>query len=182
MHVTGPERGPHTLKGWLPWAVVGAVMVVLAGVAVASFALGGPAGADDAETVQDVADLAVDSAEGLDVESGIDLLCEAPMSLYRESLMTMIDDAQERSGTDTPAVDYAISDVADGAEGSFVVDVSSSEEGLRDSDATIRVFVETRDGRSCISGVGDEDDARQEVRISGRGYTRATSPSTSPSR
>lgn len=180
MNVTGPDRGPHTLKGWLPWVVVGVVMVVLAAVAVTTVFFTGPGNAEDAETVQDVADLAVDAAETLDVAAGIDLLCEAPMDLYRMSLESTIAEAQDRAGTETPDVTYTVRDVSDAATGSFVVDITSDEVGLADEDTTVRVFVEDRDGRSCVAGVGSEDDAEPEVTLSGDGYDGATSPSASP--
>ncbi|QCW49420.1 hypothetical protein FE634_01475 [Nocardioides dongxiaopingii] len=181
MELTGPERGPHTLRGWLPWIAVGVVMVVLAGVAVLTLFLSDAKSAEEAENVDDVAGLAVEAAEELDIGAGIDLLCEAPMDLYRQTLETMINDARERSGTVDPAVDYAVSDVSDGATGSFVVEASSSEDGLEGQDLEVRVFVEEQDGRSCISGIGDVDDEEEQIRISGGGYSGARPPSPAPS-
>jgi hypothetical protein len=180
MELTGPDRGPHTVRGWLPWAAVGAVLLVLAGVAVVTLFVAGPGDAAGADSVEDVADLAVDAADDLDVAAGIDLLCELPMDLYRMSLETLIDEGRDEAGTDDPDVDYEVSDVSDGPTGSFVVTISSDEEGLADRGTSLRVFVEQRDGRSCIVGVGEPDAEEPEVEVAPEGYGRVTSPSVSP--
>ncbi|WP_340539286.1 hypothetical protein [Nocardioides sp. GXZ039] len=180
MDLTGPDRGPHTLKGWLPWVAAAIVMAVLAGVAVTTLFLRDSRTAEDAASVEDVADLAVEAAQDLDVDAGMELLCEAPMALYRMTLMTIIDDARDAAGTVDPDVDYKVSDVSDGATGSFVVEVTSSEKGLEDRELTSRVFVEQRGERSCVAGIGDPDATEPEITLSGDGYTGATPPSLPP--
>ncbi len=132
----------------LGWIVAGAVALVLllAGSVTALVVAGG-----DPASVADVADAAVDAAEDLDVDDGIDLLCEAPSSKDREDLEELIDTAREETGEDSPDATYEISDVQGDAEGSFEVRVTSDEDELSDSELAAVVHVEERDGRSCIS-------------------------------
>ena len=132
-------------------------MVVLLAVGVGVFALSGT-DASDARSVDDVADLAVEAAEDLDVEKGIDLLCAAPDDRLRDELEDLIAEAQDRAGTDDPEVDYRISDVSDGSTGTFEVEVTSEESGLEGEGAAYKVFVAKDGERSCIAGVGDPGD------------------------
>jgi hypothetical protein len=107
----------------------------------------------DAETVEEVADDAVAAAEDLDVGAGIDLLCDAPSDGDRDDLEDLIDEARDRAGTHDPEVRYEISDVEGDASGSFVVTVTSDEDGLDDERLEMRVIVEERGDRACISDV-----------------------------
>lgn len=135
------------------------MVLVLLVVVVLVVTLTGSKAAEDAESVQDVADLAVAAAEELDVDKGVDLLCEAPSSSRIDELEDLIEAGQEAAGTDDPDVDYVVSGLEGDAEGSFIVKVSSDEEGLEDSEESLRFEVSTDGSRSCIadiSGAGDE--------------------------
>lgn len=126
--------------------------LVVAVVVVAVVLSGGAPG-----TVAEVADEAVDAAESLDVDAGIDLLCEAPSAEDRATLEEVIAEAQDRAGTDDPEVDYEISDVEGDAEGSFRVTVSSDETGLEDEGFSAIVVVERDGDRSCVAAIEDAD-------------------------
>lgn len=165
----------------LPWAVVGVVMVVLATYAVVILFFDDPEDPGEADTVQEVADLAAEAAELFDVRAGVQLLCEQPMDLYRMSVDSTIAGWQDAADTETPDMTYRISDVDDGAAGSFLVDITSDEPGLEDESQQLRVFVESREDRSCIVGTGDADDEQPTTRLSGGGYDGASSPPPSPS-
>ena len=129
--------------------VVGGVVLALSG--------------GDAESVQDVADQAVDAAEDLDVDAAIDLLCEAPTGAQREELDELIDGGREAAGTDDPEVSYEVSDVTGDTTGSFRVVVTSEEEGLTDRELDAIVVVEARGGRSCIAALEDPETGEGEV-------------------
>lgn len=149
-----PRSGP---SGKLAALVVGAALVVLVGVGAAVWAFTG----GDADSVSEVADDAVAAAQELDVDAGIDLLCEAPSAEEREVLEDAIAQAREDAGTDSPDVDYKISDVEGDEEGSFVVHISSDEPGLQDEEtygaASVKAIVESKDGRSCIASFDSVD-------------------------
>lgn len=132
--------------GWIVAGVIAFVLLFAGGVTTLVLASGG-----GPTSVQDVADEAVDAAEALDVDAGIDLLCEAPKSWERRELERLIETAQEQAGTDDPDVTYEVSDVQGDAEGSFEVRVTSDEEQLEDDELAAEVFVEQRGERSCIA-------------------------------
>lgn len=134
--------------------VAGAVAAVLlvAGGVTALVVSGG-----DPTSVQEVADAAVDAAEGLDVDDGIELLCEAPSKKDRADLEALIGEAQDRADTEDPDVDYAISGVEGEAEGSFDVTITSDEDAFEGEEIAGTVLVESRDGRSCIAGFESRD-------------------------
>jgi hypothetical protein len=111
----------------------------------------------DPESVEEVADAAIAAAEDLDVDRGIDLLCDAPSADERADVEDLIAEAQDEAGTENPAVDYDISDVEGERSGRFTVTVSSDEEELADRGFSLVVLVEVEDGRSCIAGVEDVD-------------------------
>jgi len=131
---------------------VGLAVLVALGIGLV-LALGG----GNAESVEVVADAAVDAAEDLDVDGGIDLLCDAPSTEEREEFEDLISDAQEQAGTDDPEVDYEISDLEGERTGRFTVTVSSDEEELADRGFSLVVLVEEEGGQSCIAGVEDVD-------------------------
>jgi len=133
----------------LGWIIAGAIVIVLAlagGVTAIVLASGG-----DPTSVQEVADKAVDAAEDLDVDAGIDLLCDAPSKEDREGLESLIDEAQDDADTDDPDVDYEVSHVKGDAEGSFEVRITSSEKDLAGKELAFRVVVEKDGDRSCIA-------------------------------
>lgn len=134
--------------------VAGAVAAVLlvAGGVTALVVSGG-----DPTSVADVADVAVDAAEDLDVDDGIELLCEAPSAQDRKDLEELIGAAQDEAGTEDPDVDYAISNVQGEQEGSFDVTITSDEKAFEDDEIAVTVLVDSQDGRSCISGYDDRD-------------------------
>ncbi|MDO9455165.1 hypothetical protein [Nocardioides sp.] len=162
------------------WVVVGVVMVALAGVAVVRLFVDQTDAPTDATTVQDVADMAVTVTEDLDVVGGVDLLCAAPLDLYRMAVESTITTWQVMSGNDVPDVQAEASDVDEGAAGSFVIRISSDEDGLEQEKQNFRVFVESRAGRSCVVGVGGPKAKRPTTEFSGGGYSRVTSPPPSP--
>lgn len=122
-------------------------MLLLAGSVTALVVAGG-----EPTSVADVADAAVDAAEDLDVDDGIDLLCEAPSGEDRADLEELIETVRDESGEDDPDATYEISKVEGDMEGSFEVRVTSDEEEFEDSELAAIVHVAARDGRSCISG------------------------------
>lgn len=129
-----------------------AAVLLLAGGVTALVVSGG-----DPESVQDVADAAVDAAQDLDVEDGVDLLCEAPSKKDRADLEALIEHAQDEADTDDPEVDYAISNVQGDKEGSFDVTITSDEDAFEGEEIAGTVRVESRDGRSCIAGFESRD-------------------------
>lgn len=151
-----PSGPPAAGRNRLPYVVGGGLVLLLVVVVVLVVTLTGSKAAEDARSVQDVADIAVDAAEDLDVDAGIDLLCEAPTAAERDELEDLLDQARDRAGTQDPEVDYEISDVEGDETGSFRVQVSSDEDGLDDEQLDLVVLVESRDGRSCIAGLSDE--------------------------
>ena len=156
-----PSSGPPAdqrpgARSRTPWIVGLALVAVLAVVVVLVVTLTGSKAAEDARSVQDVADVALDAAEDLDVDAGVDLLCEAPDASDREQLESLIDEARDRAGTDDPDVDYEISDVKGDETGSFRVHVTSDEDGLDDQELDFVVRVNVRGDRSCIDGLQAE--------------------------
>ena len=133
-----------------------AVLVIVAVVAGGVLLLSGASEASEARSVQDVADLAVEAAEDLDVQAGVDLLCEAPHGGDRDELEELIEQAQDEAGTEDPDVTYEVSDVEGDETGSFQVEISSDEEGLEDRDFEITVEVGQDGDRSCIEGARPE--------------------------
>jgi hypothetical protein len=165
----------------LPWAVggvVGAAMVWLAWVAVDRVVLGDDTDPDQAASVDDVASMSVVVAEDLDVLGGVELLCERPMDLYRNTVEYTITRWQNLAGGELPTVVAEVSDVSGGATGSFVIAIRN--EGATSEQHTFRVFVETRDGRSCITGVGGPKARRATTSFSGDGYMDVTTPEPTP--
>lgn len=153
-----PQQPPNPSKrNALPLVVGSGIVVVIGLVVVLVLVLGGGKNAADARSVQDVADLAVDAAEDLDVTKGIDLLCDPPPEQERAALDQLIADGRDEAGTDDPDVDYTISDVEGDAEGSFTVTVSSDDPGLAGHEFTMTVSVETRGDRSCIARLLSRD-------------------------
>lgn len=155
---SGPSAGPPAgARSRLPWLVGGGVVLLLLVVVVLVVTLTGSKAAKDARSVQDVADIAVDAAQDLDVDAGIDLLCSAPSDDERRELQDLIDEGRQRAGTDDPDVDYQVSDVEGDATGSFQVRVSSDEAGLEDQEFSVRVNVSKRGERSCIESFAPGD-------------------------
>ncbi|NGZ99771.1 hypothetical protein G5V59_03875 [Nocardioides sp. W3-2-3] len=134
--------------------VAGAVAAVLlvAGGVTALVVSGG-----DPTSVQEVADAAVDAAQDLDVDQGIDLLCETPSKKDRHDLEALISEAQDEAGTKDPDVDYKVSNVKGDKEGSFDVTITSDEDAFKDETIAGTVTVATVDGRSCITGFESRD-------------------------
>jgi len=160
----------------LAWIVGGAGVLALATVAIVTVFFTEPDRAENAASVQGVADLSVVAAEGLNVAGAIELLCEPPMNLYRMSLETLLAEAQTDTGTDTPQVDAEVTDVSEGPEGSFLMTISSDEPELADRTNTLRFFVENRDGRSCIVGRGSPKDTKARVLFSGTDFGDLATP------
>ena len=145
--------GSSARRSWLPVAIAAAVVVVAVVVGGVAFALS--SGGDDPDTVREVADAAVDAAQGLDVDAGIDLLCSAPDSEDRSFLSDAIAAARDATGTQSPKVSYDISNVTGKSEGSFDVRITSSEDALAGVVGSAHVTVSHRGDRSCISGWDD---------------------------
>ncbi|WP_193610790.1 hypothetical protein [Nocardioides lijunqiniae] len=148
-----PSAGPPASgrPSRLGWYVAGGVLLLILGIGGAVFAFTG----GDATTVQDVADQAVDAAEDLDVDAGIDLLCTAPTDEQRAELDQLIAEGREEAGGDDPDVDYEVSDVEGDATGSFRVVATSDEDALEGKELDLVVIVEQDGDRSCIAGVED---------------------------
>lgn len=145
-----PPPGPSSTRpSWLPWAIVGgaAALVLIAGLI--AFAVAASGGTPT--SVDEVADRAVSAAEDLDVSAGIDLLCDPPAAESRELLDALIADAQDRTGSDTPEVTIDVHDVDGDASGSFTAVITSAEDEFSGVEREVIVFVEDRDGRSCIA-------------------------------
>lgn len=174
------DGGQWRLLTVVPWVVVGVVMVVLAGVAVVRLFVSEPGASTEPVTVAAVADLAVTATEDLDVAAGVEMLCDQPIDLYRMAVESTITRWQTESGVQVPEVDAVVSDVDEGATGSFVIDIDSDQEGLEDEQQTFRVFVESRAGRSCVTGVGGPRSTRATTRFAGKGYSGVTSPPPVP--
>lgn len=172
-----PRRRRTTI---VAWAVVGVVMVGLASVAVVRLFVADPADPGRADSVRAVADASVEVADTLDVQGGLDLLCEEPIDLYRMAVESTIVRWQTLSGTQTPSVTARASEVAAGTSGSFLLRVSVDEKGLDDERRTFRVFVEKRGSRSCVVGIGGRKAERPSVRFAGEGYSGVTSPTPTP--
>lgn len=164
----------------LPWVVVGVVMLALAAVAVVRLFVDDADESAQAASVREVASLVAAATEDLDIAGGIDLLCEEPIELYRMTVESTITTWQGLSGTQAPSVDAAVSDVDEGAAGSFVLRIRSDEDGLQDEQEDFRVFVDVRDGRSCVVGVGGPDARRPSTRFAAGGYSPVTSPPPVP--
>lgn len=150
-----PGRQPRR-RNPLPFLIGGGVVVVLVIVVVLVVLLGGSKDAADARSVDDVADVALDAAQDLDVDAGVDVLCEAPDPDDREALETLIDEARDRAGTDDPDIDYEITDVEGEATGTFRVTVTSDEESFDGSSGSFLVTVEQDGDRSCIAEIEPE--------------------------
>ena len=144
--------GPMTNKiGWIVGSVV-AVLLLAAGATTVVLASGG-----DPTTVEEVADAAVEAAEDLDIDAGVDLLCDTPSKSDREELEELIETARDETGTDDPDVDYDVSNFKGEEEGSFEVRITSSEPDFEDEEIALQVNVEKDGDRSCITGVDDLD-------------------------
>lgn len=152
----GQPGRPGRRRPLWPWLVGVGVLVVLAVVAGGVLLVSGPGEASDARSVQDVADLAVEAAEDLDVDAGVDLLCETPSQEDRDELEELIERAQEEAGTDDPDVTYEVSDVEGDETGTFDVEVTSDEGDLEGRDLELTVEVGQDGDRSCIEGAQSE--------------------------
>ncbi|MFB9315207.1 hypothetical protein [Nocardioides plantarum] len=175
----GPDGRRRQLVTVLPWLVVGVVMVALAGVAVVRLAVGADE-PTEADSVRDVADMAQVIAEELDVDSGLDLLCDEPIELYKMAVESTIIRWQTMSGSPAPTVTARVSEVDDGPTGSFLLRVSPDDRALKDEQRTFRVFVESRDGRSCVAGIGGRKADRASIRFADDGYSGVVSPTPTP--
>lgn len=157
MSATPPPSSPPspqpaaTPPSRIGWYVAGGALVLVLAIGGAVFALTG----GDATSVQEVADRAVDAAEDLDVDAGIDLLCSAPTPEQREELEDLISEGRQETGSDNPDVDYVVSDVEGDTTGSFRVVATSSDPALLGKEFDAVVLVEEDDGRSCIAGLED---------------------------
>ncbi|KQZ70198.1 hypothetical protein [Nocardioides sp. Root151] len=129
--------------------VLAGILVILFGTAAVVWAVnrGG------AESVQDVADAAVEAGEDIDVDAGIDLLCDAPTDEQREKVEEFVDAGKDEAGTDDPEIHVEASDVEGEAEGSFVLTIWSDDGGLAESYGVVDVEVEKDGDRSCIADV-----------------------------
>ncbi|QSR26395.1 hypothetical protein CFH99_12240 [Nocardioides aromaticivorans] len=136
-----------TRLGWIVAGAVALVLLLAGSVTALVVASGG-----DPTSVEEVADAAVDAAQDLDVDDGVDLLCEAPSGKDRADLEKLIETVRDETGEDDPDATYEISDVEGDTEGSFTVRVTSDEEPYTDAEIAAVVHVQERDGRSCISG------------------------------
>lgn len=164
----------------VPWVVIGVVMVVLAAVAVVRLFVERTDEPGEAASVRDVADASAEVTETLDVPGGLELLCEVPMDLYRMTVDATVTRWQADLAGGLPDVTARVSDVDEGATGSFVIRITRALDGTADEKRNFRVFVDSRDGRSCITGVGGVNAERATTEFSGRGYSRATSPTPVP--
>jgi len=178
---TGPDARRRQLVSLLPWFVVGVVMVALAAVAVVRLTAGDEE-PTEADSVRDVADMAQGIAEGLDVDGGLDLLCDEPIELYKMAVESTIIRWQTISGSPAPTVTARVTEVDDGPTGSFLLRVTPDGRGLGDEQRTFRVFVESRDGRSCVVGIGGRKADRASTRFAGDGYSGVVSPAPAPRR
>ncbi|MDT0201580.1 hypothetical protein [Nocardioides sp. AE5] len=140
-------------RNLLPWIVGGAVLVLLLIVGTLVWALSD----SKPDSVQEVADRAQEAAEDLDIDKGIELLCEAPSEKDRADLDELLGQAREKAGTDDPEVTYEISKVTGEEEGSFHVEVTSDDGELEGHRMFFKVLVESKDGHSCIAGVAEAD-------------------------
>jgi len=134
------------------------VLLVLAVVAVLAFTLGG---GSDAGSVEEVADAAVEAAEELDLDAGVELMCDPPSDDERERVEGWIESAQDAAGTEDPDVEYDVSEIEGDEEGSFVVTITSTDEPLDEVTGHIEVEVASEDGHSCIADAQldvEEDD------------------------
>ncbi len=155
---SGPPAGPPGAgsptdgrQSRLGWYVAGGVLLLILAIGGAVFAFTG----GDATSVQDVADQAVEAAEDLDVDAGIDLLCTAPTKKQRADLDALISEGREEAGGEDPQVDYEVSDVEGDATGSFRVRATSDEDALEGKELDVVVLVEQDGDRSCIAGIED---------------------------
>lgn len=164
----------------LPWVAVAAVMIALTAVAVDRVLVSETEEPTEADTVQDVADLAAEATEALDVQQGVAMLCRPPIQLYQMTVESTIDRWRSLTGDQAPDVTAEVSDVDSGSAGSFVLRISSDEDGLEDEGRTFRVYVEHDDGRSCVTGVGGPKSRRPSTVFAADGYTGVTSPPPEP--
>lgn len=153
--VPPPPPGPPAPRSGsrLGWYVAGAALVLVVAIGGAVFAFTG----GDATSVQEVADQAVEAAEDLDIDAGIDLLCTAPSEQQRQELESLIAEGREETGDDDPDIDYEISEVEGDEEGSFRVTATSDDPALEGKELDAVVIVDEVDGRSCISTLEDTD-------------------------
>lgn len=135
------------------------VVFVLVGIVVLLVAIGGlvwALGGGDPESVEDVADAAVDAAEDFDVDAGIDLFCDPLTKDQRERIDDFISEGREAAGTDEPDVTYEVSDIKGDEEGSFKV-TAYSEDGELSTGYIVAEVEVGRDGdRSCVSDIDVE--------------------------
>lgn len=142
-----PTGGPVGRRRVIP--VLIAILVVLLGTAAIVWAVtrGAP------NSVDEVAAAAVDAGENLDLDAGIDLLCEAPTTEQREGLESVIARGKSQAGTSIPDVNYSVTGVQGDKSGSFRMTIWSDEEGINTSHLVAQVDVEQDGDHSCISDV-----------------------------
>jgi len=137
----------------MPWIVTGMVAVVLfAGLGYLLAVREAPA-----DTVQKVADQAVNAVQRYDVRAGGKLLCDPLTDEQRSRLEALVKTGKERADNPDPELDIVISEVMGETEGSFKVRVTSPEPGLVGVLGAATVIVASTDGRSCISRLEGED-------------------------
>lgn len=130
-----------------------AILVVLLGTGVTVWALN--RGAPD--SVSEVADAAVDAAKDLDVDAGVDLLCEPPSSAERARLDELIASGKKRAGTDDPDVHSEVANITGKKSGSFQMTIWSDDGDLDKSYLVAQLKVEQDGERSCVADVDVED-------------------------
>ncbi|GAA4813171.1 hypothetical protein ACFQ0K_05285 [Nocardioides caeni] len=116
----------------------------------------------DATSVREVAERTAAAAEDLDVDAGIDLLCEPPTDEQRDVLDDMIAEGQDLAGTDDPELDVEVSEVTGDDEGSFHIEITSDDGDLDGREGAVTFLVGTDGDRSCIRGIRD-------TRVNGQG-------------
>lgn len=137
----------------MPWIVTGLVALVLFGGLGYLYAIREA----PATSVQTIADRAVAAVQRYDVRAGGALLCDPLTAEQRSGLEALVKAGKERADTPDPELTIVVSDVRGDTEGSFKVRVTSPEPGLVGVLGAATVIVESRDGRSCIAGLEDED-------------------------
>ncbi|WP_157550942.1 hypothetical protein [Nocardioides jensenii] len=125
------------------------ILVVLIGTAVVVMAVTG----GDADSVQEVADAAAEAGEDLDVDAGIDLLCEPPTDEQRDRLDGVLVAGKDEAGTDDPEVHFEVSDVKGDETGSFTLTIWSDDGALKDGYGVADIEVDRDGDRSCIADV-----------------------------
>lgn len=114
-------------------------------------------GGGDPQSVEEVADAAVEAAEDFDVDAGIDLFCEPLTADQRDRIDDFIAAGRDAAGVDDPEVHYSVGKVEGDEEGSFQV-TGWSTEGDLDGSYVVAEGEVSRDGdRSCVSDIDLEE-------------------------